>query len=117
MKSRFLAGLAFIMLALLSCDDTTETIGTSLTNDMDYLQISTDTFNVTTRSIVADSVLSRSNTGYVGKIKDPETGLYITGDFMAQFHALEGQNGYLFPKLDSIVSRIIQRSTATPSPR
>lgn len=106
MKSRFLAGLAFIMLALLSCDDTTETIGTSLTNDMDYLQISTDTFNVTTRSIVADSVLSRSNTGYVGKIKDPETGLYITGDFMAQFHALEGQNGYLFPKLDSIVSRI-----------
>ena len=58
MKSRFLAGLAFIMLALLSCDDTTETIGTSLTNDMDYLQISIDTFNVTTSSIVADSVLS-----------------------------------------------------------
>lgn len=106
MKLRLLTGLAFIAIALSSCDDTTETIGTSLTNDMDYLKISTDTFIVSTRSIAADSVLSRSDIGYVGKIKDPETGSYITGDFMVQFHTLEGLNSSLFPKKDSIVSRI-----------
>ena len=47
----------------LACDDTTETIGTSLTDDLDRLTISSDTFNVSTRSILADSVFSRSTIG------------------------------------------------------
>lgn len=106
MKMKFVAGLALIVLGLSSCDDTTDTIGTSLTDTMDFVHISTDTFDVHSRSIVADSVLSRSNMGYLGKIKDPETGAYITGDFMAQFHTLEGMGGYLFPKKDSIASKI-----------
>lgn len=84
-----------------SCDDTTDTIGNSLTDGMDMLEVTTDTFNVTTRSIVADSVLSRSTTGYLGKIRDLETGNYITGDFMAQFSTLENYN---LPEKDSIVS-------------
>lgn len=84
-----------------SCDDTTDSIGNSLTDNMDMLEVTTDTFNVTTRSIVADSVLSRSTTGYLGKIRDIETGNYITGDFMAQFSALED---YTLPEKDSIVS-------------
>lgn len=84
-----------------SCDDTTDSIGNSLTDNMDMLEVTTDTFNVTTRSIVADSVLSRSTTGYLGKIRDIETGNYITGDFMAQFSTLED---YTLPEKDSIVS-------------
>ena len=65
-------------IAFTSCDDTTDTIGNSLTDNMDMLEVTTDTFNVETRSIVADSVLSRSTTGYLGRIRDLETGNYIT---------------------------------------
>ena len=75
-------------ITIASCDDTTDSIGNSLTDNMDMLKVTTDTFNVATRSIVADSVLSRSTTGYLGKIRDIETGNYITGDFMAQFSTL-----------------------------
>lgn len=88
-------------ITIASCDDTTDSIGNSLTDNMDMLKVTTDTFNVATRSIVADSVLSRSTTGYLGKIRDIETGNYITGDFMAQFSTLEN---YKLPEKDSIVS-------------
>lgn len=88
-------------ITIASCDDTTDSIGNSLTDNMDMLKVTTDTFNVATRSIVADSVLSRSTTGYLGKIRDIETGNYITGDFMAQFSILEN---YKLPEKDSIVS-------------
>ncbi len=90
-------------MALFSCDDTTDTIGTSLTDNLDLLKLTTDTFTVTTRSIIADSVLARNTTGYIGKIRDPETGAYITGDFMSQFNTLEN---YEFPSQDSIYSRL-----------
>ena len=103
MKMRYIASLVLATLALTACDDTTDQIGTSLSNNMDNLEITTDTFNITTRSIIADSVLSRNTIGYIGKIKDPETGNYITGDFMTQFHTFEN---YGFPKEDSIVSKI-----------
>lgn len=88
-------------ITIASCDDTTDSIGNSLTDNKDMLKVTTDTFNVATRSIVADSVLSRSTTGYLGKIRDIETGNYITGDFMAQFSTLEN---YKLPEKDSIVS-------------
>ena len=102
MKTRSLAALLLLITILTACDDTTESIGASLTDNMDHLQITTDTFSITTRSIVADSVLSRNTTGYLGKIKDPETGAYITGDFMMQFNTLED---YFFPTKDSIESK------------
>lgn len=97
-----MAGIALAALTLFSCDDTTDTIGGSLTDNVDKLEISTDTFQVETRSILADSVLSRSVTGYLGKVRDPETGAYMTGDFMTQFYTPEG---FSFPEKDSIVSK------------
>lgn len=81
--------MVLLATCLTSCDDTTDTIGQTLTDNMDHLHIVTDTFTVTTRSIVADSVLSRSTTGFLGKVKDPETGAYVSGDFMMQFHTLD----------------------------
>lgn len=96
-----MAALLLLVGCLASCDDTTDTIGASLTDNMDHLQITTDTFAVKTRSIVADSVLSRSSIGYLGSIKDPETGARITADFMVQFNTLED---YYLPSLDSIAS-------------
>ena len=96
-----MAALLLLVVCLVSCDDTTDTIGSSLTDRMDNLQITTDTFTVRTRSIIADSILSRSNIGYLGAIKDPETGARITADFMVQFNTLEN---YAFPPTDSIAS-------------
>lgn len=102
MKTKIWAAIASLAVCLAACDDTTDSIGQSLTDNMDHLHIVTDTFKVTTRSIVADSVLSRNTTGYLGKIKDPETGAYITGDFMLQFNTLE--NDTVFPEKDRIMS-------------
>jgi len=101
MKIKILAVIALIAcIAITSCDDTTDSIGTSLTDNVDLLNVSTDTFNVSSRSVVAGAVLSRNTTGYLGKIRDPETGNYITGNFMAQFNTLEN---YQFPTKDSLV--------------
>lgn len=105
MKYKFLMFLVSAAALFTSCDDTTNDIGTSLLHDMDNLSVTTDSFIVASRSIAADSVYSRSTTGYLGKIKDPETNTYVTGNFMTQFHMLENYSE-LFPKADSIVSRI-----------
>lgn len=103
MKAKFLTGLVLLVMALTSCDETTETIGSSLTDNMDFLKITTDSFKVSSRSIIADSVLSRNAMGYLGRIKDPETGSYVTGDFMVQFNSIDTK---AFPAQDSIMSRI-----------
>ena len=81
MKLKLIA-CALAALALYSCDDTTDTIGYSLVDRLDNLKVAADTFKITTRSVIADSVLSRTTTGYLGRIRDPETGAYITSDFM-----------------------------------
>lgn len=89
MKIKLLACAALLSLALTACDETTDTIGTSLTENVDNLEISTGVFDVVTRSIIADSVYSRNAIGYLGRIKDPETGAYITSDYMTQFHCVD----------------------------
>lgn len=99
MNYKHIAGILLAAVTFTACDETTDDIGIALINNMDHLQVATDTFHVTTRSIVADSVLSRNTTGYLGKIRDPETGAYVTGDYMVQFHTMEN---YYFPNIDSI---------------
>ena len=76
--------LILAALTFAACDDTTDTIGSSITNKMDNLDITTSSFNVVTNSLAADSVLSRNNTGIIGKVLDPETGSYLTADYMTQ---------------------------------
>lgn len=102
MSIKYLASIALASFFFASCDDTTDNIGSSLIDNVDRLHITTDTFSVTTRSIVADSVLSRNVTGYLGKVRDPETGAYLTSSFMTQFYSPEN---FSFPERDSIQSR------------
>ena len=71
-------------LTMVACDDTTDTIGSSTTNKVDNISISDATYNVVTQSLVADSVLSKTNNGIIGKVRDPETGTYLTADYMTQ---------------------------------
>lgn len=102
MNIKYWASLALASFFLVSCDDTTDNIGSSLIDNVDKLHITTDTFTVSTRSIVADSVLSRNMTGYLGKVRDPETGAYLSSNFMTQFYSPEN---FSFPDKDSIQSR------------
>ena len=81
---------AFLLAAfsMVACDDTTDTIGSSITNNVDNLTITDATYNVVTHSLVADSVYSKTNNGIIGKVRDPETGTYLTADYMTQLAPL-----------------------------
>ncbi len=97
---RNIFGLLAIVATFVACDNTTDSIGHTIIDGAD-IAIETDTFSVSTRSLLADSVLSRNIIAYLGKVRDPETGAYVTGDCMIQFNCLEG---FSFPKKDSIRS-------------
>ena len=77
MKAKWIAGILLMAITISACDDDTATVGSSLTKDVDHFTIYTDTFNVATRSIKIDSVLSKSEYCYLGRIKDPTTGDYV----------------------------------------
>lgn len=102
MKLKYLASIVLATFIFMSCDDTTDNIGSgTLIDNSDNLNIVTDTFEITSRSIIADSVLSRNTSGYLGKVRDPETGAYMSSNFMTQFYLPEG---FEFPNKDSIHS-------------
>lgn len=96
---KILFAATIVISILTACDDTTGTLGSSLTNPVDNLSVSVDTFTLSTRSVKANAVLCRSLNGYLGKIKDPETGNYVTGDFITQFAVPEAN---YFPSIDSV---------------
>lgn len=102
MSTRLFHTAILAVLLLSSCDDTTNDIGISLTDQVDKLAIATSIFEASSRSVAVDSVVSRSTTGYLGRIKDPETDAYVTGDFMTQFNCLEG---FELTVKDSVASR------------
>src|SRR5574344_1047832 len=105
MKVKSLAAVVMSALALTACDNTTDVLGTSLIENTDLLTVSTDTFQVSSKSIIVDSIIGNSSTGYLGKVIDPETGDEITGDFTAKFHTLKNFDIYDFTS-DSIFTEI-----------
>ena len=101
-KKLILAGIAMMTIAISSCDEDTNNLGDSLTSHVDRFETVSQTYAVETKSIMTDSVLAQSLYRYLGKIKDPETGAYITCDYMSQFNILENESSSLFPKFDQI---------------
>lgn len=99
---RYMAAVAVASMAFSSCDNESMNIGSSLTDDSDKLELSDMTFNASTCTITADSVLAMSTNCYFGRIKDPETGADVTSEFTSQFHILE--NTYISPA-DKIAGR------------
>lgn len=104
MKAKWIAGIVLTVMAFSACDDNTDDVGASLTNRLDKFQIVTDTFTVTSRSIIVDSVVTQSRYTYLGRIKDPETGSYVTSSYTTQFMHLEETTGVTFPAKDKILS-------------
>ena len=100
-----MAGIAMLTIAISSCDEDTNTMGYSLTSDADRFSLVPDTFLIESlQSIKADSVLARSSYCYLGRIKDPETGAYISSDFTTQFNVLENESDYHFATKSTITS-------------
>ena len=89
MNIKLFTGLFFTSCMMISCNDSTDNIGSSLAGLTDGVKVESASFDVSSQSIIADSVLSRNTVGYLGKVLDPETGSYVTGDFMTQFYSLE----------------------------
>lgn len=103
MKKHFICICCCLAALLTSCDDTTDTLGSSLTSVHNRIQVSDGVFSLQSRSVLADSVLTGNSRGYLGCIKDPETGVYVRSNFAAQFFTVEN---YEFPKRDSLYSGI-----------
>lgn len=97
-----MAGVALAAMAISSCDDNTMTIGNSLTNENDRLDIEAGVFHATSKTYAPASVLSLSSNCYLGKVKDPETQADVTSEFSTQFHLME--SFYISPE-DSLLSR------------
>lgn len=112
MKSRLFTAIAVIAMALISCNEDTGVIGSSLTDEADKLELSTGIYQATTRSILADSIYARNYNCYFGRVKDPETGTYVTSEFMAQFNMLEN---YVMPDRNTILGRAEDGDVAADS--
>lgn len=102
MKAKKIILMAIAAMTLVACDDTTDTIGTSLIPNADRLTVAADTFAVTSKTILADSIIARNNTGYLGRVKDPESGDVVKASFMTQFHTLDN---FALPDENQIYSR------------
>lgn len=94
-KTTLIAALA---LGCAACDDTTDNIG--IYTESDNISASTSIYEATTRSLLADSVLSNSNSSFLGRMTDPETRMQIKAEFLAQFCTLED---YEFPAYEQMV--------------
>lgn len=84
MKLKYLYAL-LISALLWSCDDSTHGIGGSTIAAGDSIPAGAAMYEVSTRSILADSVYARTSTAYLGKYNDPQFGEF-TADFIAQFN-------------------------------
>lgn len=105
MRKWIMAGIALLTVAISSCDEETLTLGDSLTENIDKFTAVSQSFPIETRSIRTDSVLTSSVNKFLGKLRDPETGTYITSDYMTQFNILENDASSLFPKADVMASK------------
>ena len=94
--------MALVAIAFSSCDDDTMNLGQSLTSETDKLDVVSASYVVTTKTILSDNIQSRNNDCYFGRIKDPETGTYVTSEFMTQLNILET---FYFHDENTIVSR------------
>lgn len=104
MKKYIILSLLAVAGFFTSCDDTTDGLGFSLTDTSDKMVISADTFSVGSQTIQLDNIVSRSSLGYLGNIKDPETGSYISGNFICQ---LNGTSKDQMPELSQLKNKDI----------
>lgn len=99
MKHRF-AFVAIMAAATFfaACDEDTGTMGIVTTQDA--VSSFSSNFQITSNSLLLDSVVGSTSKCYFGLVRDSETGTDIRAEFLAQFHTFEN---YALPDYESIV--------------
>lgn len=100
-RFKFLS-ILFVMALLYSCDDTTPGIGKSTIPEEDHILSDTASYEITTKSILVDSVYARTRTAYLGRYTDPVFGKF-NADFMAQFTCTDN---FEFPETMQNVNKL-----------
>ena len=80
--------VAVLSLGIASCDDTTDFIGSSVIEGADYIEAHQATFFLSSSTVKADTIFTRSSTAYLGKYTHPEFGSFESS-FMTQFNVTE----------------------------
>lgn len=101
-KSIGIGAFTMLVLTMTSCDETTGMLGTTLSDNLNNLNIVSDTFDIKSSSRSLNPVINKSSIGYLGHIKDPQTKDFITGNFLTQFHTSEN---YSLPDIETIISK------------
>lgn len=105
MNLKYFSAIVALFLVLVSCDDSTGTLGVDMMPTGDLVTKNYKTYAFSTESYaVGDSVLARSSISHLGRFTDPETGTTIKSDFLTQLNCLEGTT---FP--DSIIGDSVQK--------
>ena len=103
-----LCSAATLLLGMASCDDTTGTLGYSITPENDHILVDTATYYATSRSLRADSLLAKTSDVWFGRYTDPETNSVFAADFITQLNCVEG--GSVFPNPDDIKGNVSTRT-------
>ena len=86
------------LLCLTACDDDTASMG--IYSDADAIASSSEQFQITSCSVLVDSVMANSSRSYLGQVNDPETGATLRAEFAAQFHTFEN---YTVPDEEQLI--------------
>lgn len=78
-----------MLLPLVACDNTTESIGTSMIPDQDKIEVENKSFEVFTKSVAMNSVYAKTKVGYVGQYDDPTFGEFH-GNFLTELNCVDG---------------------------
>ena len=93
---KYFAYILTLLCGLISCDDNTGSLGSSVIPGNDAISIDTATYWATSKSVAVDSVLGKTSKVYLGRFTDPQTNSIFEADFIAQFNCEEGGN--VFPE-------------------
>lgn len=95
-KLTYILMAMFTLLTFVQCDDSTDSVGSSIVPDQDIITAETKTFHATSKTILAnDSILANTNEVYLGRYTDEESGTVFTSGFITQFGCNED---YGFPE-------------------
>ena len=97
-KLKGFAVILAIALLLISCDESTGSLG--IYPQQDAISTTTETFGVLSNCMLNDVVPASSTACFLGRVIDPETDQAVTATFAAQFHTFEN---YTFPDKAHIV--------------
>ena len=99
--------VACLLLAALvaSCDDSTSVVGYDMMPKNDGVTAIDSVYDVQSKTIKVDAVLSNTSTCYLGSIVDDQLHIQTTSGFLAQYHV---PTNFLLPKQERLRDGVIQ---------